>query len=125
MTLDLMKLTELCAEFNHAAEARMKADHAALQQKALEALKPEELEELEILAMELAMGGLAAAFGNISDEFLQLNIKMAEKTADLALRILPEDTVRGDLPEALKNDEAIAALLANNAPTLARLAGPK
>lgn len=124
MTLDLMKLTELCVEFKNAAEAHLETD-PSLQQKAMETLKPGELEELQTIAMELAMGGLTAAFGTISDEFLQLNIKAAEKTADLALRILPEDTVRGDLPEALKNDEAITALLANNAPTLARLAGPK
>ena len=122
---DLMKLTELCAAFKEAAEAHLKGDRA-LQQKALKSLKPGEMEELQSMAMELATGGLNVAMGGkISEDFLKLNIKAADKVAELALRVLPEDTLRADVPAELKSDESVKALAANGAPTIARLAGPK
>jgi hypothetical protein len=124
MSNDLLKLTELCAEFKNAAEARIQGDRT-LQAKALASLKPGEMKELQTMAKELATGGLSAAMGVISDEFLKLNIKAADKVAELALRILPEDTLRADVPAALKSDDSVKALTANGAANLARLAGPK
>ena len=125
MTTDLLKLTELCAAFKNAAEAQLQGDRA-LQQKALESLKPGEMEELQSMAMELATGGLSVAMGGkISDEFLKLNIKAADKVAELALRVMPEDTLRAAVPAELKSDDSVKALTANGAANLARLAGPK
>ena len=125
MTADLMKLTELCVAFKDATEARIESNRK-LQKKAIAALKPGEMEELQSLAMELAADGLGIALGGkVSDDFLRLNIKAVEKVAELALRIMPEDTLRADVPADLKNDEAIKALTAHGAANLARLASPK
>ena len=122
---DLMKLTELCAAFKEAEEAHLKGN-LALQQKALESLQPGEMEELQSMAMELATGGLNVAMGGkITEDFLKLNIKAADKVAELALRVLPEDTLRENVPTELKSEANVKALAANGAPTIARLAGPK
>jgi hypothetical protein len=125
MTTDLMKLTELCVSFKNAAEARLQGD-VSLQQKAIASLKPGEMEELQSMAMELATGGLVAALsGKASDEFLKLNIMAADKVAELALRVMPEETLRTDAPDALKNAESARALTDAGAANLARLAGPR
>jgi 5'-deoxynucleotidase YfbR-like HD superfamily hydrolase len=116
----LEQLVGLAAQFKEAAEARVNGD-PKLRAKAIASLKPGEMENLQELAGELAAGALGALFGEVDEEFLKLNLKVADITADLAQRVMEKDELAEYLPEGLQSANAAEQLKSNGADNLAAL----
>ena len=116
----LKNLVELSVAFKNAVEQEF-GKNAAVTAKVRASVTAEEMSELQSLAMQLAAGGLGAAFGGIDDEFLKLNLKAADVTADIAGRAIEKDELVKLLPEELASEENVKALEANEATYLANL----
>jgi hypothetical protein len=121
----LLRLVELTAAFKEAVESRHGND-VALQQKVMQSVKPEEIAAaqdkmagLQIEGLQLLMGG------EPSDKFLGTTLELLDLGAEFTMRALPIEEMAACMPADLKNDEDIAELQKNNAPTLAKIAAFK
>lgn len=117
---ELTKLVELSVEFKNAVEEKFGQDEE-LAAKVQASVTPEEMEGFQVLAMELAAGSLEAAFGEISEEFLRLNLKAADAMTDILGRVLSKDDLAAFLPESLQNEDSVTQLEAEGAKNLAAL----
>jgi len=117
---ELTKLVELSVVFKNAVEEKFGQD-AELTAKIQASVSPEEMEEFQNLVMRLATESFGAAFGGISEEFLKLNLKAADITADIVGRVLSKDDLAALLPEDLQNEESVTRLETEGAKNLAAL----
>jgi len=117
---DLVNLTECCGAFREAVATHLQGD-PALTQKAMESMTEEEMEKLQEMAQELAGHTLNASVGSISKEFVDLTIKSAEITVDLAGRVMDISELSQFVPEDLKSEEGAKQLEENKAPKFAAL----
>jgi hypothetical protein len=127
MTQDLAKLesvTTLAVAFKDAVETKLKADPAMLQH-VIQSLQPDELAELQELAMDVASATMMAAFKGVTEELMDLNLKLVDKAGVLATRALSKDELVALVPDDLKNDESADLLAAHHAPNLAALCRPE
>jgi hypothetical protein len=116
----LEALTTLAVEFKDAAE-EYTSGTAGLKEQMIDNLEDGEMDNAIDLAQDLALGGLGAAFGSVSEDFLLLNVKACDFTCQIAERVIDQDTLKSFLPEGLKTADSVAQLEAAGAPKLAAL----
>jgi len=117
---DLMRLAECCGAFREAVSEHIQ-EKPELAAKAMASLTEQEVEELQDMAQELVTHGLSAAFGKVTKEFVDLTIKSAESTADLAGRVMDVAELAQFIPQDLKSEKGARQLEENNAPKFAAL----
>lgn len=138
---NLQRVTELSAAFKDAVEKRYGED-PKLTAKAQESLKPGEFEVIQQKIAGLVQDGVKIASEifpgrasymdvselikeNVSDAFLRKNIEIADMTADIAVRIMPQRKAAKLIPKELKKPESIKTLRAVGAVHLADLCAYK
>lgn len=123
---ELRRLAELAEIFRFAVEAHMDAN-PILAFRVQTTITETEFQEMMDLSAIMTTEGMKAFLGEDVDaeECLRHDLQLSEKAAELALRVIDEDELRGALPEELRNAESATALATTNAPCLARLAAPK
>ncbi|MGN7501631.1 MAG: hypothetical protein ACTHPO_01515 [Alphaproteobacteria bacterium] len=116
----LEELTTYAVAFKEAAEAYT-SETDGLQEDMIAKLEDGEMDRAIEMATNLATGGLSAAFGGVSEDFLLLNIEAADFTTLVAGRVIDQDTLISFLPEELKTQESVDQLEQAKAPNLARI----